>query len=86
MAFLHQNPYLPGMPVDMTWVTKAMWTFMVRHATKSTRKAFQTLVDGVKALETYKMERQEHQEPYDDLERGKKGSTQAAFFLQSANA
>ena len=28
----------------MAWITKALWTFMVRHANKSTRKSFRTLV------------------------------------------
>ena len=34
------------MLIDMTWITKTLWTFMIRHATKATRKTFRTLVDG----------------------------------------
>ena len=46
MDFIMRNPYIAGMNVDMTWITKSMWTFMVRHATKSARNTFHTLVDG----------------------------------------
>ena len=46
MDFLARNPNLPSMNIDMTWIAKALWTFIVRHATRSARNTFKTLVDG----------------------------------------
>ena len=46
MRFLEANPTLAGMNIDMTWITRSLWTFMLKHAKKSTRNMFKTLVDG----------------------------------------
>ena len=46
LQYLHANNYLPGMDIDMTWIAKSLWTFMVRHVKPDIRRTFRTLVDG----------------------------------------
>ena len=46
MNYLICRRSLPGMNIDMLWITKQLWTFLVRHVNRDTRKSFKTLVDG----------------------------------------
>ena len=46
MARLQTYPTVKNMTVDLPWVTRTLWTFLLRNMTKSFRKTVNSLVDG----------------------------------------
>ena len=46
LDFLNNHRNLPGMNIDMPWITTALWTFIVRNVKADARKNFKSLVDG----------------------------------------
>ena len=46
MARLAAHPFLAGMTCDLSWITKSLWTFLVRNMTRSYRRTINALVDG----------------------------------------
>ena len=45
-AELDRFPYVDGLPVDLRWVTKHLWTFLVRHLAPGYRESINALVNG----------------------------------------
>ena len=43
---LQAHPYIPGLAVDLNWVTRHLWMFISRHVTKSFRNSMNSLVGG----------------------------------------
>ena len=43
---LAAHPYMPGLPCQLLWVTRQLWTVISRHVAKTYRKSLRGLVNG----------------------------------------
>ena len=46
MNVLHANPTLPGMNLDLVWITRQLWTCMSRNVTRTFRESLKRLASG----------------------------------------